>query len=530
MAAVPASKTRARAQSSGELLRAVETFLAASKSPALLEPGELAFELTPGNYALTARPACLLIEAWDRDRNLARRITNVAGSKRGRLFLEFEKFGGKQGRLTLADLDAPRSEVLIRRSGREALRDALHRWLARQFPGWRVRELTAGADLEHTLSPVFPRALMARGRTLWAGLAAPAGPDADFALTQALIWLDYLRRRESPNPVEGLALFLPLGSEGNCALRLRHLNPSMLNCLLFRYDSTGFEARVDPADTGNIVTEVPPWREPPPEGDSAGAGIARSVSRIDGVESVASAPGVLSLRVRGLEFARLEGGELRVGLDQQSKCRRYEEAEALALDLLRIRSVNGPEPHHPLRRRAPESWLESAVRPALKTIDASLLENPVYGQVPAMAGCQRGVLDLLALGEDGRLCVIELKATADPHLPLQALDYWIRVRHHALNGDFDGRGYFPGRAILRQEPRLLLVGPAMEFHPTTEAILSFFAESIEVQRVGLSVEWQWNPKVVLRLDGARRPGWSDSTRHVTRLSQTGPDSHLQSES
>ncbi|MDA2915079.1 hypothetical protein MYX77_14205, partial [Acidobacteriia bacterium AH_259_A11_L15] len=29
---------------------------------------------------------------------------------------------------------------------------------------------------------------------------------------------------------------------------------------------------------------------------------------------------------------------------------------------------------------------------------------------------------------NGNLVVIELKVSADPHLPLQALDYWMRVR------------------------------------------------------------------------------------------------------
>jgi hypothetical protein len=530
MAAVPASKTRQRAPSPEALLDAVVSFLASCRRPALLEPGEMPFELSPGSYALTARPACLLIEAWDRERNLARRVTAISCAQRGRMTLEVEKFGGRRGRLTLADLEARGGESLARRSGREALAEMLDRWLSRQYPGWRVEELTSGADLEHTLSPVFPRALISRGNVRWAALAAPAAPEADTALTHGLIWLDYLRRREAPAPVAGLALFLPHGFEDNCALRLRHLDSAVLRCELFLYDESGFEARVDLADTGNIATVIPRWQEPPPEGGSPAAALAGALAKIGGVESVAAAPGVLSLRVRGLEFARLEGGELRVGVEGKRVCRGYPQAERIARELLRVRCADAPDPHHPLRRRAPERWLESVVRPALKKIDAGLLESPVYGQVPAMAGCERGVIDLLALGEDGRLCILELKATADPHLPIQALDYWIRVRHHVLNGDFESRGYFPGRAIRRAEPRLLLVAPALEFHPTTETILSFFKPGIEVQRVGLGVEWQRNLKVVLRLDGARQPGWSKPAAHVTRLHSTDPHGHHEPES
>ncbi len=62
----------------------------------------------------------------------------------------------------------------------------------------------------------------------------------------------------------------------------------------------------------------------------------------------------------------------------------------------------------------------------------------LYTQVPALSTGDRGLLDMLTLDRAGRLVVIELKANEDLHLPLQALDYWIRVR--ALNLDRQGDG------------------------------------------------------------------------------------------
>lgn len=41
------------------------------------------------------------------------------------------------------------------------------------------------------------------------------------------------------------------------------------------------------------------------------------------------------------------------------------------------------------------------------------------------------MLDLLTPDRNGRLTILELKADEDLHLPLRALDYWIRV--HALD-------------------------------------------------------------------------------------------------
>ena len=68
-----------------------------------------------------------------------------------------------------------------------------------------------------------------------------------------------------------------------------------------------------------------------------------------------------------------------------------------------------------------------------------------YSQVPARAAGDRGVLDLLGVTRQGRLVVIELKASEDLQLPMQAVDYWLRVRRHQREGEFQRDGYFPPR-------------------------------------------------------------------------------------
>jgi hypothetical protein len=52
---------------------------------------------------------------------------------------------------------------------------------------------------------------------------------------------------------------------------------------------------------------------------------------------------------------------------------------------------------------------------------------------------------------------------------------------------------------------LLLVSPSLEFHPSTETILSYFAAGIEVERVGLAADWRKGLQVMFRLRGAERP-------------------------
>ena len=121
------------------------------------------------------------------------------------------------------------------------------------------------------------------------------------------------------------------------------------------------------------------------------------------------------------------------------------------------------------------------------------------------AGGERGIIDLLAVDHSGRLAVVELKASADLHLPLQALDYWIHVKWHLDRGEFPPAGYFPGIELRREPPRLMLVSPSLEFHSTTETILSYFPPAIQVERIGLGVEWRKGLRVMFRLIGAERP-------------------------
>lgn len=493
MTAMPSPKKAARTTPVATLRAQVEGFLAGCRQPVLLEPGETPLPLLPDHYALTSRTNGLLLEAWDEARTLARRITAQHEQRPSRLTLVVEKFGGRTGFITLLDLDRPQAAATLQRSTREVLREHLRRWLARQRPGWRIAELTTGADLEHTLSPSCPRAFIVNGEARWAVLAAPP-QHADTALTNGLIWLHYLRCREAPRPVHGLILFLPCGQVTNTLLRLRHLR---VQAHVFRYDESGFEAPVDPEDHGNLLTRLEPWQESLPD---AAAHQLRRLALEPDVEIIPLGPGLRSLRVRGLEFARYSGGALHPNRPVEDLAR---EARLIA----QFRNPDAPVPHHPLLIRNPEAWLESILRRNVTLLDAALLPAPVYGQVPALAGLDRGVLDLLAIEHTGRLAVIEIKASEDQHLPLQALDYWIRVAHHTALGEFTPNGYFPGLPVLARPPRLMLVAPAMNFHPTTETILSFFEAHISVERIGLGVEWQRTPRVVLRARGAERPDW-----------------------
>jgi hypothetical protein len=486
---------------------AILRFLERGKAPALLEPGEDEFPLRPGSYALEWRNGRLTIQVWDERRNLARRIVGLGEERAGRLELNIERFGKRPGSIYLLDAARARPET-ERRGSRLVFREQFRRSLSRQFPDWKIAELSTEANLEESLSPAYPRALLRRGATGIAAVGAPAEAGSTAAsLTFALIWLDYLRRRERRLTIESLALFLPEREARPACHRLRFLNPRAVQLKTFVYTEQGWEERLDPRDYGNLDTRLEPCATMRPTLTPPVAQWVERIGRLPQVAVSERADGGISLRVHGMEFARATQTKLVFGLDTKTAARESNlgEIEELAREIGRRRSPTASDRESPLFRSHPEAWLESVVRANLEQIDASLVSEPVYGQVPAIAGGDRGVIDLVASDRAGRLSVLELKATEDIHLPLQALDYWMRVLWHLERGEFTERGYFPGVELRTDWPRLLLVAPSLGFHPKTEVILRYFAPEIDVLRIGLGAEWRQGPRVMFRIPGAQRP-------------------------
>jgi hypothetical protein len=314
----------------------------------------------------------------------------------------------------LVDLAHPASKVATRRGSRLQFREQFRLALRRQYPDWKIVELSTDPDLEHSLSPAYPRALLRKGSAAMAAIAAAEdSQDPDGVLTFGLIWLDYLRRREPRLSVGGLLVFVPIGMEINTCHRVRYLDPDRVKVAVFIYGAGAVEEAVHPEDYTNFATRV-------------------------------EAP-------RTLPSSSL-----------------------------------------------PEADLERLIRGNIQRLDGTLLAKPVYSQAPNLASAHRGILDLLAIDFQGRLTIIEIKASEDLHLPLQALDYWMRVRWHLERGDFSGAGYFPHHAVRNEAPRILLVAPATQFHPSNDTVLSFLSRDVQVEKIGLGLEWRRELKVASR--------------------------------
>jgi hypothetical protein len=240
-----------------EAYLAIERFLKASKKPVLIEPGEDPFPLASDTFTVNQRASSVTIECWDEKRTLVRRVASVRVEKPGRLELHVEHFGGRTGALTLIDLDRETHCSAARKGARLKYRERFRQSLHRQFPDWRVVELSTEQDLHNSFSPAYPRALLRRGSTALAAIGiAENSPAPAHALTFGLIWLDYLRRREPGLAIEGLVLFAPAGHEHRLCHRVRFLNPNAARYLIFVHDGAGYEQLVDPRDYTNLDTRL----------------------------------------------------------------------------------------------------------------------------------------------------------------------------------------------------------------------------------------------------------------------------------
>jgi hypothetical protein len=260
---------------------------------------------------------------------------------------------------------------------------------------------------------------------------------------------------------------------------------------------------VDPRTNGNLDSWLVKPREAEQLRNRAEADLAPIVAiapEAVGIHVVPPEDEVV-LRFRGLPFAKWKNGRVFFGRDgvwkELSKTNEHA-LKQLVLDLKKFRSPLATSPQHPLYRAQAERWLQWVLMRDVSLLDSALDPEHVYEQVIAQAGGQRGILDLLTVTRTKRLAILELKAAENVDLPLQAAQYWARIRRHQTEGDLARYGYFPGLQLQDVSPIVYLVAPALRFHPTTDTILKYLTPEMEIIRLGLPERWRRGLRVVMR--------------------------------
>jgi hypothetical protein len=458
----------------------------------------------PLSWEVRGAPEKPLLHLWTENCNFTRRIVAITDQSDQRLMLAVERFGrAAPERLEIVRLDFQRSQKQV---SREDFCERLRRILAEGFPDETVEKLSIAADLEHSLSRVYARGISRKGATRCAFLAVPEGESQDAIesiLTFALLWLERARQSGGRGTVSFLRLIFPEGKSGLLAHQLGALNPRLamqiyeLNSLHERLE------RVDPCRNGNVSSWLVPRRESELVKSCASEALAPIVALAPEAVSAHVVPQEqeVVLRFRGLPFAKWRDGRVYFGSDtewQELSGGKENRLKQWVLKLQNFRNPLASNLQHPLYRAQAERWMQSLVMQDVSRLDVVLDPVHVYEQVFAQAGGQHGVLDLLAVTRTKRLAIMELKATENPDLPLQAADYWLRIRRHQAQGDLARYGYFPGLQLQSAPPLVYLVAPALRFHPTTDTILRYLSPEMEIVRVGLAENWRRGLRVVMR--------------------------------
>jgi hypothetical protein len=516
--------------SPAQLAQKIEEYLADHPAAALLEDGRVLFDMRTAHYSVTESHGRCLLQLWSEERNLVRTVVDVQ-QRAQCLRLSTRRMGAaKPQSLELAS-SGDRRTPTIRDSARRNYQRLLERVLTRQFIGYKVDGLCRAMDLEHSFGPAYVRGRLLKGTGANAVIGvgpAESASTIDGVLTLGILWLDYCRKHaDARRHFGGLKVVVPAGAWRTTAERMAWLNHATANFELLTLDERSEElVPVDFRDTGNLESRLMHVFSPAAALERCQSGIDRLVALVpeaarERIEIHPRSATEVALLLHGLEFARVRHGASALSFARENEVTFGAGAnetpvtgdnEELCRDLFRrlflSRHADGAHTD-PLFRMAPERWLESRLRTGLAELLPELQADVLYSQVPALSSGDRSMLDLLTLDRNARLVVLELKADEDLHLPLQALDYWIRVR--ALNADrrpappraaplsaFERNGYFPGVEASPLPPRLILAGPALRIHPANEPVLRYLSPQVEWELIALTEHWRRELKIIFR--------------------------------
>lgn len=325
-------------------------------------------------------------------------------------------------------------------------------------------------------------------------------------LSDGLIWREVLRSRGHSS--ENLLFLVPVARCSAVRSRLAWIRGSGQRLHLMAMDLDGESLRfLDPQCEDPTDSRLPP-----------APGMLPGRKRIDRDrlrQVLALAPQLIeprlnatsswiSFRIHGLEFARmsLEGVPgVTLGIEKDKPletAKDWQELESLVQTLCQQRRPRPVSKKPPFYRLQAERWLESLILRDIQRIDSRLDSRYVYSQVPTFEGSSRGVIDILTVSAEGRLAILELKAAEDIELPMQGLDYWLRVRWHQRTQDFSSKGYFPGVPLSPVPPLLYFVSPQFCYHSTFPLLARSLRQSVPMIQVGLNENWREGVQVVFK--------------------------------
>lgn len=490
----------------GLIAEHAEWFLAESE-------GDLHESLKRNELEASISHGRLIISSWTEKGTRSWRVTAWEWTGQKLLLQASRRMGAEQPLLELI----PRASAAVVAATVKAARQTRCEQLAQL-----ASDSLSGAKLERAgLSPGIRRGQPGRYARIilrlrheriavTATVAEGSRIEADAFLSAALLWFIRTSERTRPPYIQQLWLILDNVAIKPVLNRIVLLRESLRNSIsVYEVDESWAQlVAVTKLELRDLwkkrLSRFPPVAEPETS-KSALAITAQAAAAIDVVHARQGE----TLRYFGLPFARVRRlmgvervwfgaeGSLRRTLDESSE----HEFANLMDSLEDHRAAEAEDHHHALYRTASESWLEALLRRDITKLDPGLIIAPLHAQFRTARGGRLGArpIDLLALRQDGRLVVIELKVSEDREHVLQGADYWRRVEAHRRRGHLTRARLFGEKKIRDEPPLVYLVAPTLRFHPSFATLARTIAPDIEIYRFDINEDWRSGVRVMRRM-------------------------------
>ncbi|MGH9417308.1 MAG: hypothetical protein ACRD01_11845 [Terriglobales bacterium] len=494
-----------------EAAAAVRDFLLAHARTEVWEQGQRLTQLggERSGYSLSSDAGRLVCHFWSENANLVRRVVGLGPAGPERLRLHCLRMGQtRPSTLILQGVGAGTDPV--RMSRRTEFRQQLLAAAQREWPGWRPEPLPARSIMGGAARHPVQCLLLRRRHELLLCAAAEEQESAEAAestLAHALVWASQLRSHWPARVLKGVNLVLPKAALAVTQQRLAWLRRSPPTACWELDRSSGELNQVRLEENAMVASELrraQPVSDPAASSKATAALLAEVREHCPQAAAEWTAEGTARISVYGLPVAweaPATGASAWSFGCREERTPLTADTRPLFENLLRQLASSrlpGGGHHQPLYTLQAEGWMEYLLRRDIRLLDAHLDPRWIYAQVPVCGPGQREVMDLLAVDRGGVLHVIELKGGEDMGFPLQALDYWLRVRYHQQQGDFERLGYFPGVSISAQPPRLWLVAPALRWHPSTDLLGRWLSPEVPWLRLGVNEEWRHGLQIIFR--------------------------------
>ena len=341
-------------------------------------------------------------------------------------------------------------------------------------------------------------------------------------LRYGLAWLVKCRASANGRPVAGLKVFCPQGRSSRMEHQIAWFaRPEEIE--LYELDEEHEEVtRFYPDRTASCL----PYVVRTFNAESLADHCRESVAELDSllppgasekIDLQALSPSLLSVRLRGLEFASIvygpeadsfrrsttlyrSVGRKRVLLAGAEAKRRF---ELQMVTLFEQRDADAVRTT-PLYRNAADAWLAKVIRDAITELEPRIRPEAIYRSVECSSDGTADSIDLLAIANTGQLIIVHIRARENTLFPLHGLDQWLRIRELARSGELQKAGYFPNLTISAADPELIFISPALRLREDNEVVLNFLSRQVPWTYIAVDENWRQTSQVIYRKQSERK--------------------------